>query len=195
MVDPRPPAADLDAALRSFQAPLRAFLAKRVASPAEVDDLLQEVLIRIARDPEGFGRVEHVRAWVHRVARNVVVDHYRARGRSPVPVDQLPDPEEDLGDDATADNRRALAACLSPLVGRLDEPYREAVRLTELEGLTQAEAAGRVGLSLSGMKSRVQRGREQLRRVVLGCCEVELDRRRGITRFASRPGGCGCSSP
>lgn len=62
------------------------------------------------------------------------------------------------------------------------------------EGLTQIEAASRAGLSLSGMKSRVQRGREQLRERVLACCEVDLDRRRSIARFESRGAGCGCGS-
>jgi RNA polymerase sigma-70 factor (ECF subfamily) len=198
MVDQHPTvaASDLDALLRSFQGPLRDFVARRVASPAEADDLLQEILLRIAENPDGLRQVGHVRAWVHRIARNVVVDHYRARGRSPVPVAEVPDAEDAASDEpgTTSDNRRALAGCLSPLVERLGESYREAIRLTEIEGLTQAQAAKRAGLSLSGMKSRVQRGREQLRDLVLACCEVDLDRRRGIARFESRAAGCGCRS-
>lgn len=44
-------------------------------------------------------------------------------------------------------------------------------------GLTQTEAAGRAGISLSGMKSRVQRGRAQLRGIVDACCRFDLDSR------------------
>ena len=69
---------------------------------------------------------------------------------------------------------------------RLPEPYREALVLTELDGLTQADAATRLGLSTSGMKSRVQRGRGQLRDLLLGCCEIELDRRNRVTDYVPR---------
>jgi hypothetical protein len=46
-----------------------------------------------------------------------------------------------------------------------------------VHGLTQAEAAKRAGVSVSGMKSRVQRAREQLKAMLLRCCEIDVDRR------------------
>ena len=68
--------------------------------------------------------------------------------------------------------------------------------LTELEGVTQKDAAAKLGLSISGMKSRVQRGRGKLKDVVLDCCEVELDRRGGLVDYRRRNGdvlgGCDC---
>ena len=63
--------------------------------------------------------------------------------------------------------------------------------LTEFEGLTHAEAARRLGISLASAKSRVQRGREHLKALLLDCCHVELDRRGGINEFRSRSGSCG----
>jgi RNA polymerase sigma-70 factor (ECF subfamily) len=79
-----------------------------------------------------------------------------------------------------------LASCLTPMVARLSEPYREAIELTSVHGLTQAEAAKRAGVSVSGMKSRVQRDREQLKAMLLRCCEVNVDRRRGVADFHMR---------
>ena len=64
--------------------------------------------------------------------------------------------------------------------------------LTELEGVTQAEAAARLGLSVSGMKTRVQRGRSLLEDLLLDCCHVELDSRRGVVGYRSRRGACEC---
>jgi RNA polymerase sigma-70 factor (ECF subfamily) len=52
--------------------------------------------------------------------------------------------------------------------------------------LTQAEAARHVGVSLSGMKSRVQRGREQLRQMLVRCCEIDVDVRGGVSDFHLR---------
>jgi RNA polymerase sigma-70 factor (ECF subfamily) len=72
------------------------------------------------------------------------------------------------------------------MIERLPEEYRQAVVLVDLEGLTQREAAAQLGLSLSGMKSRVQRGRRQLKEMLEACCMIELDRRRGVTDYEVR---------
>lgn len=84
-----------------------------------------------------------------------------------------------------------LAQCLKPLVAGLPEPYREAIALTEYEGLTQAEAARRVNISVPGMKSRVQRARRQLGDLLMTCCRVELDARKAI-RSVEKHGPCPC---
>ena len=82
--------------------------------------------------------------------------------------------------------RTELAGCLRPMIERLSREYRQAVILVDLEGLTQQEAAAHLGLSLSGMKSRVQRGRRQLKGMLEACCTIELDRRRGVADYDLR---------
>ena len=94
----------------------------------------------------------------------------------------------------TARPSRALSACVSVFVARLPSPYREAVTLVELEGLTAREAAEMVGISVSGMKSRVQRGRAQLRQMFDECCEIALDARGKVTDFTPRPQPCACKA-
>lgn len=86
-----------------------------------------------------------------------------------------------------------LAQCLEPLIDGLPETYRAALRLAELEGLPQKDVAHRLGISLSGAKSRVQRGRAKLRERLLACCHVETGRG-GIVGYEPRDpsGGCGC---
>lgn len=91
-----------------------------------------------------------------------------------------------------------LAPVLRELFHDLPEAYREALTLTELEGLTQQEMGRRLGLSTSGTKSRVQRGRAMLRQQLLECCRVELDCRGHVTDYERRaptpwPGGCSCA--
>jgi RNA polymerase sigma-70 factor (ECF subfamily) len=72
------------------------------------------------------------------------------------------------------------------MIERLSLGYRQAVILIDLEGLTQQEAAAQLGLSLSGMKSRVQRGRRQLKGMLEACCAIELDQRRGVVDYGVR---------
>jgi RNA polymerase sigma-70 factor (ECF subfamily) len=88
--------------------------------------------------------------------------------------------------------RTELAACLRPMLNRLLNDYREALTLVELEGFTQQATAERLGLSLSGMKSRVQRGRKQLKQMLDECCVIQLDRRRGLVDYEVR--GVECNS-
>jgi RNA polymerase sigma-70 factor, ECF subfamily len=78
--------------------------------------------------------------------------------------------------------------CITPMVSQLPDDYRQAIELTELEGMTQIAAAERVGLSVPGMKSRVQRGRARLRSMLLRCCEIETDHRGHVLDFKTRDG-------
>ena len=107
-------------------------------------------------------------------------------------------PDELIDEDTREEDNRAqreLARCLLPLLDELPEPYREALRLTEFDGVTQREVASRLGLSLPGAKSRVQRARKMLREILLKCCQVELDRRGGVVDYEAREGCDGCRGP
>jgi RNA polymerase sigma-70 factor (ECF subfamily) len=167
---------------------LRPFIARRVVTPADADDVLQEVLVRVHRGLPGLRDDDRVAAWVYRIARNAIVDHVRAR--TPVELDveptatTVPALEED-DDDAAQD----LARALSFFVAALPSPYREAITLTELEGRTQREAAEMLGVSVSGMKSRVQRGRAKLRAMLEACCEIALDARGRVVSCVPKSGG------
>jgi hypothetical protein len=85
-----------------------------------------------------------------------------------------------------------LALSLHELIDQLPEPYRQALILTEYQGLSQKQLAERIGISLSGAKSRVQRAREKLRDMLLRCCHFEFDRRGHIVDYYQR---CCCCHP
>jgi RNA polymerase sigma-70 factor (ECF subfamily) len=177
-----------------FHASLLAFIARRVGDRDSAEDILQEVMLRIHRHAGELERSEAVGAWVHQIARNAIADHYRkASGRRERPTGiDLDRQQPPVLDDAPAELRSELAACLRPLLQRLAPLQRDALALTELEGLTQATAAAQLGLSLSGMKSRVQRGRVQLKELLTACCEIELDRRGAVRSYRPLGGTCAC---
>lgn len=169
---------------------LRRFLRRRVADEHTADDLLQETFIRVQRGLGELSEVDNLRAWVFRIARNVVYDHYRARRTGAVPLD---DSVESGEDENPLDGRDA--AWLRQMIARLPGTYRDVIELAELQGLPHREIAARLGLSLSAAKSRVQRGRAELRKTLLDCCHFELDRRGNILDYERRPGGTGCGGP
>jgi RNA polymerase sigma-70 factor (ECF subfamily) len=179
---------------------LKAFISRRVRNPADVDDLVQRVLLQIVKGLASLRDAERLHSWVYRTARNVIVDYYRS---PTVRREVASGDQEDLatasaeGQVTGQDDERAalqeLAACMMPMIRQLPPAYREAVTLADLEGVNQADAAARAGVSISGMKSRIQRGRKQLKAVFEECCRVELDRRGCIVAFdPRRPDSCGC---
>ena len=176
-----------------FAPPLRAFLARRVPAGVEPDDLLQDVFLRVVKHLDSLRSTERPEAWLFQIARNALRDALRARQRKDGRTDSLDvDLPAETDTAAVRDSEEELAPCLTPMIGRLAEPYRTAIELTSLRGLTQAEAARQVGVSLSGMKSRVQRGREQLRQMLVRCCEIDVDVRGGVSDFHLRSAGaCG----
>ena len=190
----QPEGLDAEAIWQDFHGRLLGFVARRVPDRDSAEDILQEVMLSIHRHAGDLEHSQAVGGWVHQIASNAIADYYR---RAVVRREHPSGVEFDGQDPATSEPapselRRELAACLGPLLERLPAPYREAITLTELEGLTQASAAARLGMSTSGMKSRVQRGRVQLRELLIGCCEIELDRRGAITSYQPRRSPCDC---
>jgi RNA polymerase sigma-70 factor, ECF subfamily len=183
------PVSSAGSAWQGVSARLRPFIARRVES-SHVDDILQDVLLRIHHGLAGLRDEERFTSWLFRIARSAVAEHLRARARHPV-MDRSEDGE--LAADPAGDDRdaaRALACCISTFVARLPSPYREAVTLVELEGMTVRAAAEMSGISVSGMKSRVQRGRAELRRVFEDCCVIALDARGKVIDYARPPRRC-----
>ena len=179
-----------------FAGRLRAFVARRVPPGIEPDDVVQEVFLRVMRHLPSLRDADRIEAWLFQIARNTLTDAMRVRQRRDSRTDAL---EIDLPAETEAEDPRAaeaeLAPCLTPMVARLPESYRQAIELTSVHGLTQTDAAKRVGVSVSGMKSRVQRAREQLKAMLLRCCEVDVDQRRGVADFHVRESaGCGAAS-
>lgn len=174
---------------------LLSYIGGRVATPHDAEDILQDVFVRIHTNLGDVRDTENVTAWVYQITRNVITDYYRQRAASAGALTGLAEQVDERvpsvpGREAAADIvRRAsdeFTQCLEPMLGEVPEPYRQAVTLAEIDGMTQKDAAEKLGLSISGMKSRVQRGRGKLKDIILDCCEVEFDRRGGLVDYRRR---------
>lgn len=180
---------------------LRAFIRRRVDSAADAEDILQDVFLRIHRHAGSLEHQERLVSWLFQVTRNAITDYYRAPvRRRELPAGAPPDLEQAVvpagawiedGDEVSGQAGRELAHCLRPMLSRLPPHYREAVTLIDLDGLSQQDAAIQAGLSLSGMKSRVQRGRRALAEVMHACCRIETDTGGRIMDYQVHGAGCG----
>lgn len=162
---------------------LRSFITKRVRERDVVDDILQEVFLKVNTSLHTVKSHGSISAWLYRIAANSIADHYRSQK----PWEELPD--ELAAPEPERDYVAELATCLQPLIADLPETYRTALVLSEIEGLPQKEVANRLNLSLSGAKSRIQRGREKLRQRLLDCCDIETGQG-GVIGYEPRDKKC-----
>jgi len=176
----------------SFEARLRRYVGSRVES-LWVDDVVGDILLRLVRHQDSLTAAGNPLAFVMRVATNAITDHYRRKSaeRRGMADFKFENVEDAVMDHQASDQaRRDMADCVLPFIQSLPEIYRDALLLTDLEGLTQRAAARRLGVSNSGMKSRVQRGRSRLKHALLQCCVVEIDRLGGVVDYERRAAGC-----
>jgi RNA polymerase sigma-70 factor, ECF subfamily len=197
-MSPSTTAADPSQHWRPFVEGLRRFVASRVPAQ-DAEDVAQEVMIRLHQGAASLRQAERAEAWVFGVARRAIADYYRARGNARGAGEESPD---DLADPAAAPARgfgrfagghsphEEVLSWLRPMAEELPETYREPLLLADFEGLTQRQVADRLGLSLSGAKSRVQRARALLGEHLARCCEVELDGEGRVADFRRRDCDC-----
>ena len=160
-----------------------AYVGKRLPAD-DVDDVRQDVLLRIFQGAPRLNDEARFGPWVYSVARNAVIDRLRARRLATTALETV-----DVAADDPDDDVRPLINCVTPFVSRLPSPYREAITLTELNGLAQQQAAEIEGVSLSGMKSRVQRGRRMLKTMFEECCHLTVDGRGKVIEANRRDPG------
>jgi RNA polymerase sigma-70 factor (ECF subfamily) len=179
---------NLETIWERFCCRLQVFICGRVSDEAEAEDILQEVFLRIHQHLCCLPDSSKMDSWVYQIARNLIVDYYRRRKELAEIPENIP-AEADVPED---DLEAELALSLKEMIAELPDSYRQALILTEYQGLSQKELAEKLGISLSGAKSRVQRAREKLRDMFLACCHFEMDRRGRIMDYYQR---CCCCNP
>jgi len=156
---------------QEYQSRLRAFIKSSMYDDSATDDVLQNVFLKMHAGLVSLKDETKLKSWLYQIARNAMIDYFRSHKPTAELPGQLSQPETDPGEKVTQE----LSECLHPMIQLLPESYREAIILSEMKGLTQKEVAKAQGTSLSGAKSRVQRGRALLKNMLAECCRLEFD--------------------
>ena len=172
---------------QEYHARLKTFIRGRVADDAASDDILQDVFVKMHSGLPSLKDASKLQSWLYQIARNAIVDYYRMQK----PAVDLPDWLSTTKTEASEIARQELAQCLQPMIEQLPDIYRDAVVLSELKGMKQKEVSELQGTSLSGTKSRVQRGRALLREMLEDCCRLEFDHKGRLSDFERKNEKCG----
>ena len=183
----------LEAIAKDFRSQIYAFILSRVENRAAAEDLTQETFLKVRKALERGTEPEHFRGWLFQIARNTVIDFLKESKRF-VALDERSEAIERVGDSAVdpGDNkfREALFSYTLCAIQTLPVEDREALMLTEIDGLDRQELAEKLGVSLSAAKSRVHRGREKLRKVVDECCRLITDPYGRVIDWENRASKC-----
>lgn len=170
----------------AFNQRLLALIRARVPDPSDADDILQEVFLKVHLHLDTLEDESRLAPWLYQIARHAIADYFRTRRPSIELLDEYPEAA------AAAEHvaEQQLASGLQGMIAALPARYQQALTLAEIEGLPQREVASRLGLTYSGARSRVQRGRRLLHQALINCCHIELDRRGRIIDYTPRDQLC-----
>jgi len=153
----------------NFSSKLKNFLLKRLGDNDVANDLLQEVFLKIHLNVSKLKDETKLENWVFQIAYNQLKDYYRKNKQEQIELLEA----NEVVDEAMSDDHSPVD-CLIPFIDSLPEKYKLAIRLSAVDGLKQSEIAQKLGVSLSGAKSRVQRGREMIKQHFIDCCNYHI---------------------
>lgn len=158
---------------------IHGYLYRLTGSRTDAEDIAQETFLRLWRKASTYqpGRVK-VSTWLHSIAHRLCIDAFRKNNRSPgqageqEPTMDLPD---DLADPARQVSARESQALLEAAIGKLPERQRAAILLCQVQGFSNAHAAGILDVNVRALESLLARARRTLRETLTtgGALETE----------------------
>lgn len=169
----------LTALWQQYHQRLLGYIRRHLAVPDEAQDVVQAIFLKVYQHPPAPMAPEQLEAWLWRVTKNTLVDHWRKQNKVPPLVsmdadghgaDWL-DAQANPAAGADANPRLHMSCCLEAMVHALPDKYRQTIELADLQQQPYRQVAQQLGVTESAIKSRIKRGREKLRDQLVACCE------------------------
>lgn len=148
------------------------FIQKRIERPEDALDVRQEVFMKIHLKSTQLQDTDKMLSWIYQITRNSIHDYYRHQYKvnqeQEIWAKQIPQKEENTLE------QQEIFCCLIPFLEKLPPKYKIVMLLHHQEGLKQNQIAEKLNISVSGVKSRIQRAREILKSQFTVCCGYHL---------------------
>ena len=168
-----------------YRSGLKRFLASKISNEADVEDVLQDILIKTHDKFDQIKSEDSIKSWLFQVANRTIIDFYRKNGRE----QELA--EEDLWfSESESDVKQELSHCVDPFVKALSHDSADLLMAIDLNGESQKAYAESLGISYSTLKSRVQKARVELKNVFDDCCKMTLDTQGNLMDYDRKSNSC-----
>lgn len=185
------PSLSLESLWAEYQQAIRAFLHSKVSNQDDVEDLQQEILLKTYQNLSSVKDVTSVKSWLFQLAHRTVIDFYRKRAREQREAnEQGSEVQEQWFEQSEVDLEQEMAKCIKPFVAALPSQQAELIEAVDLNGESQKMMAEKVGVSYSTLKSRVQKGRLELKKLFEQCCTLQLDKHGNVIDCEAKSKTC-----
>jgi RNA polymerase sigma-70 factor, ECF subfamily len=155
-----------------FRQRIYGLILKRVRQKDLAEEMTSEAFYRICNCKADGKQCNNPKAYLYQVVKNLLTDYYKKKKNQ---LELSEETTETIPDEADPKNLNTeVSMCLLLLINQLPAKYKEAIYLADIEEVPQIEIARCLGISFSGAKSRVQRGRQQLKELLLGSYQIEV---------------------
>ena len=161
----------LNALCESYWYPVYAFIRRQGHGAPEAEDLTQDIFLKIFKSLDTFDRRANFQTWLISVSRNLCIDHYRSVRKERETIDRDVDANElapaspDRGPIAALEQRDRVML-LRQALAALPATLRTAVLMRDIQELSYHEIAVKLKLPEGTVKSRINRGRNELARQI-----------------------------
>ncbi len=154
----------------NFHQQLFNFIQSKANDHALAEDILQNVFIKVHTNIDNLTSEDKLQSWLYQICRNAIIDYYRQK-RLEISED---DPDIFIAENQNAFDQQQLNCCLRILIADLPENIRDILIDSELEQVKQKTFTENNALSLASVKSRIKRGRVQLKNKLQASCDFEF---------------------
>lgn len=171
-----------------FHKELKGFIYNKTRNSADTDDILQEVFVKVIRNIDKVNQSENLRQYLYGIVRNTINDFLKSQKYILADTEVA---EQFSETETTTLNETIAECCIKPFINKLPDNYKQALLITEFQNISQKELAEKLNISYSGAKSRVQRGKDKLKELILNCCAYQNDKYGNLIDTEDK--NCGCS--
>ncbi|MEI6895860.1 MAG: RNA polymerase sigma factor SigZ [Colwellia sp.] len=169
-----------------YRAALKRFLHTKIANEADVEDLLQDILIKTYSKLNAVKTQKSVKSWLFQLANNTIIDFYRKTARIQAAKVEANWPLEE-----SQDVNIGLSNCILPFIHALPDESARLLTAIDINNQSQKQYAEALEISYSTLKSRVQKSRGLLKKVFDDCCHFKIDKTGNVYDYDVKTNQCG----